>query len=202
MVIDESPFMLVVFKCKTEKIKSIPAVLHVDGTARIQTVDKNFDEFYYDLIRQFYQLTGIPMVLNTSFNIDGEPIVETPNDAIKTFKSGRLDYLILGDYLIPKEIYSDDIWKMKTPVIAQNIKINYETSRAQIIKNFGAMFDPPNKIVDLTKEETELLSLINGNRKVIEIIQENRYNHSACIDHNNEVDTIRRLFMKDVIGLN
>ena len=83
------------------KVDTVPGITHVDGTARIQTVNRQFNERYYDLINAFYKHTGIPMLLNTSFNCQ-EPIVETPQDALKTFNNSGLDLLVLGDYLIWK----------------------------------------------------------------------------------------------------
>ena len=79
----------------------IPGVTHVDGTARIQTVARNFNPRYYDLIAEFYKQTGIPMLLNTSFNCQ-EPIVETPIDAIATFHRCDLDVLVIGNYMVTK----------------------------------------------------------------------------------------------------
>lgn len=81
---------------------TIPGVTHVDGTARIQTVQREFNSCYYDLINAFYTLTGVPMLLNTSFNCQ-EPIVETPEDAVATFKKCGLDVLIINNYVIRKE---------------------------------------------------------------------------------------------------
>lgn len=98
-----SPFMLFAFKVKKEKINKIPAVVHIDNTARPQSVDKN-NEKYYDLINHFYKITKIPLIMNTSFNLKNEPIVCRPQDAIKTFYSSSLDYLVLGDYIIKKNL--------------------------------------------------------------------------------------------------
>jgi carbamoyltransferase len=81
---------------------AIPGVTHVDGTARIQTVTREFNERYYDLINEFYKITGVPMLLNTSFNCQ-EPIVETPEDAIATFNKCGLDILVIGDYIVRKD---------------------------------------------------------------------------------------------------
>jgi carbamoyltransferase len=81
---------------------AIPGVTHIDGTARIQTVQRNFNPRYYDLINSFYTLTGVPMLLNTSFNCQ-EPIVETPEDAIATFNKCGLDILVINNYIIRKE---------------------------------------------------------------------------------------------------
>jgi carbamoyltransferase len=79
----------------------IPGVTHIDGTARIQTVTKEFNEKYYNLIHEFYKITGVPILLNTSFNCQ-EPIVETPQDAIHTFKKCGLDILVINDIIIRK----------------------------------------------------------------------------------------------------
>ncbi len=98
----ESPFMLMAVKAKKEKIFLIPSVVHVDGSSRIQTVSKEQNPRYYKLIKDFYLNTDIPMVLNTSFNRAGEPIVETPEDAIKCFLATDIDYLALGDIILAK----------------------------------------------------------------------------------------------------
>ena len=97
-----SPFMTITFKVKKEVAQLIPAVVHVDGTSRIQTVEKSENIRFWNLIKCFYKITGVPLLLNTSFNLRGEPIVETPVDAIKTFYCSGLDYLVLGDYIIEK----------------------------------------------------------------------------------------------------
>ncbi|MCK4643708.1 carbamoyl transferase [bacterium] len=98
----KSPYMTIVFDTVQQKRKEIPAVVHVDGTARVQTVSKEQNGRYYSLIREFEKLTGIPLVLNTSFNIRGEPIVCTPQDAINTFSGTGIDILVMGDYKIEK----------------------------------------------------------------------------------------------------
>jgi carbamoyltransferase len=83
------------------KSDKIPGVTHIDNTARIQTVCRQFNQKFYDVIQEFYKLTGIPMVVNTSFNCQ-EPIVETPQDAVATFKKCGLDILVINNYLITK----------------------------------------------------------------------------------------------------
>ena len=99
----ESPFMLFVFKVKPEAHKSIPAIIHVDGTCRVQTVSRQQNELYYDLIKEFKKLTGTSVVLNTSFNLAGESIVCTPKEAYEDFVKTPMDYLVLGNYLISKQ---------------------------------------------------------------------------------------------------
>jgi carbamoyltransferase len=94
-----SPFMLLVAKVKNNVA---PATTHVDETARVQTVTREDNGIYYDLISEFYKMTGVPIILNTSFNDAGEPIVESPKDAIKCFLSTEMDYLFLGNYIVWK----------------------------------------------------------------------------------------------------
>jgi carbamoyltransferase len=97
-----SPFMLQSHYVKPGIEKIIPAVVHVDGTVRYQSVTKESNPKFYKLIQEFYRLTGIPLILNTSFNIEGEPIVCSPYDAIKTFFSSSIDYLAIGNFLVRK----------------------------------------------------------------------------------------------------
>ena len=93
-----SPYMSRIMPVKSDKI---PGVTHVDGTARIQTVNRKFNQRYYDVINAFFKLTGIPMLLNTSFNCQ-EPIVETPQDAVNTFNKCGLTVLVINDYIVRK----------------------------------------------------------------------------------------------------
>jgi carbamoyltransferase len=87
----------------TERLKSdAPAVVHVDGTARVQLVDRNILPGYHELISEFEKLTGVGVVLNTSYNVKGEPIVCTVRDALRTFWSTGLDALAVGEFLILK----------------------------------------------------------------------------------------------------
>lgn len=95
-------FMLYVVDVKENKREAIPAITHVDGTGRLQTVRKEFNPRYYRLIETFGQATGVPLVLNTSFNLKGEPIVNTPQEAFNTFSRSGMDTLVLGNYVIEK----------------------------------------------------------------------------------------------------
>ncbi len=97
------PFMEKVYKIKTTKRKLIPAVVHVDGTGRLQTVKKKDNPLYWQLIKEFEKITSILLVLNTSFNIKGEPIVYSPKDAISCFYNTGLDYLFMGNFLVKKK---------------------------------------------------------------------------------------------------
>jgi carbamoyltransferase len=94
-----APTMLMVYQIKEERRKEIPAVSHVDGSGRLQTVSRRMNDRYYQLISDFNDLTGGPVILNTSFN-ENEPIVCTPKQAIECFKKTRMDVLYLGNYAI------------------------------------------------------------------------------------------------------
>jgi carbamoyltransferase len=100
--VDAVPFMEKVFPIRKDKQPLIPAVTHVDGSGRVQTVDASIAPKFYQLIKEFEGITGIPVVMNTSFNLNGEPIVCSPEDAIRTFHSSGLDFLILGNYVLSK----------------------------------------------------------------------------------------------------
>lgn len=98
-----SPYMILSFPVRDEKRNKIPAVTHVDGTARPQSVNKETNPLFWKIISEFKNITGVPVVMNTSFNLKGEPIVNSPFDAIRTFYTSGLDYLLIEDYLVVKK---------------------------------------------------------------------------------------------------
>jgi carbamoyltransferase len=99
----ESPSMLLVADVHPERRVEIPAVTHVDGSARIQTLRRDQNPLFYDFLQTFEERTGCPVIINTSFNIRGEPIVESPRDALRCFLKTDMDILVLGDFLLRKE---------------------------------------------------------------------------------------------------
>ena len=100
---DESPYMMFAVKCHDGVDKKIPSVIHVDNTCRIQTVTQNQNEHYYNLIDAFDKITGVPILFNTSFNLAGDPLVETVDDAIDTLKRSEIEYMYLPE--IQKLVY-------------------------------------------------------------------------------------------------
>ena len=112
----EYPYMLILANVREDKRNKIPAVTHIDGTARIQTIKREDNEFYYDIIHKFFELTEIPVVLNTSFNIRGEPIVCSPQDAVNTFLNSGMDNLVIGNFMVNKNEQTKEKrehWKIK-----------------------------------------------------------------------------------------
>jgi carbamoyltransferase len=99
---EQAPFMLFVFDVEPSRADAITAVRHVDGTARVQTVNRHQHPLYYDLLRAFRDRTGVPVLVNTSFNTRGEPIVCTPRDAVECFYTSPLDALVIGPFVLEK----------------------------------------------------------------------------------------------------
>jgi len=99
----ESPHMLIAVNVRNEKISKIPAVVHIDNSARIQTVNKSNNPRFTKLIESFYDETGCPILLNTSFNVKGQPMVNSPEDAVKCFLSTNIDILAIGDFIVSKD---------------------------------------------------------------------------------------------------
>ncbi len=103
-------FMLMVYPIKKKWHKKLPSVTHVDGSGRLQTIRKKQNRLYYDLIKEFGKISGVPMLINTSFNIRGEPIVCTPYDAYTCMMGTGIDYMILDKFLIKRKDNSKDTW--------------------------------------------------------------------------------------------
>lgn len=104
----KSPFMLLVADVRPDK-RVIPSVTHVDGSARLQTVDRTTNPLYHELISEFGRQTGVPVIINTSFNVRGEPIVCTPIDAYRCFMRTNMDYLVVGPFLLDKK--AQPVWQ-------------------------------------------------------------------------------------------
>ena len=107
---DEEPFMLFVYPFKEDKKRLVPSVVHVDGTGRLQTTSKEENPLYYGVIKEFEELSGVPILVNTSFNIRGEPIVCTPEDAYRCMMGTGIDYLIMDKFLIARKDNPKDMW--------------------------------------------------------------------------------------------
>ena len=104
-------YMLLIYKIKNKWIKKIPSVIHIDKTARPQTISKNQNRRYYKLIKKFQEITKIPLLINTSFNVRGEPIVCTPFDAYSCMMGTEIDYLVIEKYLIKRKDNLKDKWE-------------------------------------------------------------------------------------------
>ncbi len=110
METDAEPFMLFVYPFKKKVQKLVPSVVHVDGSGRLQTINKKQNARYYGVIKAFEKLSKIPILVNTSFNIRGEPIVCTPHDAYRCMMGTGIDYLVIGSYLVARKENAKDMW--------------------------------------------------------------------------------------------
>jgi len=117
---DESPFMMYAVNCKPGVEEVIPSIIHVDGTCRIQTVSKEQNPHYYELIEEFYKVTKVPILFNTSFNLGGEPLVETLDDAVRTLANSQIEYLYLPEYDILITV-SNKLDRKKTVTVQKRI---------------------------------------------------------------------------------
>ena len=104
---DETPFMMYAVECQEGIQEKIPAIIHIDGTCRIQTVTEEQNETYYQIIREFFEQTGCPIIFNTSFNLGGEPLVETVDDGIRTLANSLIEYMYLPEYGLMVEVKND-----------------------------------------------------------------------------------------------
>jgi carbamoyltransferase len=127
---EDSPFMLIAKNVRPEWRDRIPAIVHVDGTARVQTVREETNPALYRLLKEFEALTGVPVLINTSFNVKGEPIVETPRDAMICFLTTGIDHLVLHDTLISKNPLHKivgslvNVYVDVTTIVQSNLKQN------------------------------------------------------------------------------
>ena len=134
--VNYSPYMLQVAKVKKSNL--IPSAIHVDKSARVQTVNKKQNKKFYEIIKQFDKLTGVPCILNTSFNDAGEPLVETPLDALICFFKTKIDYLILNEYVVDKKNYNiQKILKQLIQFRNKKLKRDINISKKKLIKKFN-----------------------------------------------------------------
>jgi len=172
-----SPYMLLVAKVKKPKL--IPSVTHIDGTARVQTVNKKQNHIFYELIKEFKKITGIGCILNTSFNNAGEPIVETPIDAILGILNMDMDYLVLGNRVLDAKKINKSIKSRLLKDRSKKINLDKKNSIKLLTKNYNKVdklnyFKKQKKIAYWNTLEKPLFNLnnkidfwINTNKKII-----------------------------------
>lgn len=189
-----SPFMLLV--AKSHKSSHIPSAIHVDKTARVQTINKNQNKDLYDLIKKFSKITNVPVILNTSFNDAGEPIVETPLDAIICFFQTKLDYLILNEFIIDRKknskIKLDKLKKFRLSKIKEfekiaKIKLLSKTNKSEF-----------NKRKRFFINQAIFYSIKNSKIKLLKFIKKNKKKKIAIVGTNDHTFVVTRL-LKNII---
>ena len=189
------------------KKKNIPSALHVDNTARVQTVNKKQNKRFYSIINEFYKLTNIPVILNTSFNDAGEPLVETPRDALITSLKTNIDYLILENFLITfknisknkKKLLLKKLEEQRSKIIKKNYKngikiLTKKYSKKELKKrikeeNKKAIYNTLHKPFDLTKKYFEDF---NKSKKLI-IIGTNDHTNILLRLFQNQINKIKNI---------
>jgi len=155
-----SPFMLRVMPFKESKKHVVPAVVHVDGTGRVQTVSKETAPLLHRLLTLFYEKTSVPILLNTSFNVAGEPIVETPRDALSCFLFTGMDYCVLGDTLVSKPDGFDAVFDHPLSLLSRWVTLSGDSDNADVHFEIPPL-DPTQQFVESVHssraEELDLL---------------------------------------------
>jgi carbamoyltransferase len=176
----DSPYMLRVIRFREEAKERVPAVMHVDGTGRVQTVTPEANGRFHDLVQRFYARTGVPVVLNTSFNVMGEPIVETPEDALWCFLSTGIDACVLGDRLVVKQPDYRSILDLYPTLLAPRYSesmllgngLGGEDARRASFLSFSVM-TPWGRTRQVTSANVlPLLGLIDGKRDGWSLLEE------------------------------
>ncbi len=192
----KSPFMLRVTKCK--KKKKIPSALHVDNTARVQTVNKSENKKFYSIINEFYKITNVPVLLNTSFNDAGEPLVETPLDAIISSLKTNLDYLILENYVISIKKLLKNKKKLLNKLIklrSIQIKKNEKIALSKITKSYSKK-ELKNKII-INNNLAKKNCLISPFKRISNFLDNYNVNHPlTIIGSNDHTNILIKLFDK------
>ncbi|MGE5307975.1 MAG: carbamoyltransferase [Deltaproteobacteria bacterium] len=166
----ESPFMLRAVPVRKGKSALIPAVVHVDGTCRIQTVSEKNNPCFYRLIKGFHALTGVPMVLNTSFNVAGDPLVETPEDAFDTFMFTRMDALFLQDVLITKRPAPVSLFTFRPVILKEAISSERADQRLVLCLVDGRRV--LEEIFGIVKKRTDVFSDRQGRWRFFRTVME------------------------------
>jgi carbamoyltransferase len=170
--VTQDPFMLTVAMLGASARDIVPAVCHVDGTCRIQSVDGSQDDGFSGVLRQFCERTGVPMILNTSFNVRGEPIVETPADAIRCFLASNIEALFLDGFRVSKHRISDS--EEASALIPSAVLL--ESWRTIRRREHGGWSEPVAAVqtrtghwVELDDLESATVGLVDGERTVLQI---------------------------------
>jgi carbamoyltransferase len=195
-------FMNMVLKVRREKQKSLGAVTHVDGSARVQTVSSTTNRLFYNLIASFEKKTGVPVLLNTSFNNNYEPIVDSINDSVVCFLTTQLNYLCIGNFLIRKRPLKSEAVMKLIPVLPQYVSLN----KRKKTSNDGVQMDYVYEIsfcyffgqtVSISKKVYDFLIEVDHSKSVGEIIQnQSLFNIDERIKIEDIVDLWTRRLLK------
>jgi carbamoyltransferase len=192
-----SPYMSLTVPVKADKAAQIPAVVHVDGSARIQTLERDAHPRYYALIEAFAERTGVPMVLNTSFNIKGEPIVETPREAAWSFLRSELDLLVLGPRLFRRKDLPDPLTGDVIPRAIENFSAEVVSDSEGETMSVRLM--TRGETFDIDQLELGLLEAADGTSTLGEIVE--FFQAEWEVEHSKVINKIDSLFNQCLISM-
>ena len=165
-----SPYMLSICNVLPEFREKLPGITHVDGTARVQTVSRSCSPLFHAVLRELGRQTGIPVVLNTSFNLRGMPIVETPADALSCFLSTRMDFLIIDRFLVPAPDFGSFVpVRTNTQVTTRSRWLSTQTDFPE---GEVSLRSPTGHTARLEPEILALLRAVDGRRTTRELAAE------------------------------
>ena len=178
----EFPFMIFVLKVREEMRETLGAITHVDGTARVQTVSRKSNPLYWELIDEFRKLTGVPILLNTSFNNNAEPIVNSPEEAIVCFLTTGLNYLVIGNYLVSKKEldHSHRAYQALVPELPKCRRLIKRKCRVangepktvfEVEGTMSRFFARP--VIAVSEQMFSVLEASNGKKTVGELLEQN-----------------------------
>ncbi len=175
--VQDYPYMTFILTVNEQYQSKLGAVTHVDGTARVQTVSKTSNPLYYNLIKSFYKKTGMPVILNTSFNNNHEPIVDTPDEAIGCFLTTELDALVIGNCILNKvEFLKDDILTLHLQ-LPKHITLLAFTEDDQQVYKLGNTYNSDQYTI--SHELYTLLSSNDQSKKIGELISDSALDHNT-----------------------
>jgi carbamoyltransferase len=185
------PFMVFVLKVRQEAQSLLRAVTHVDGTARVQTVSRETNQRFWNLINAFREITGIPVLLNTSFNNNVEPIVDSVEDSVTCFLTTQINYLVIGDYLISKKPVSHIHYLNLIPRLASYSRLEwtkrFSSEFGEVVSyEVGNSYDDRYK-VQVSSQSFKLLESIDGCRRLGDLCEE------LCVDDDQRIALIEEL---------
>lgn len=195
--VSPSPYMSLTVPVRADKAAQIPAVVHVDGSARIQTLERDAHPRYYALIEAFAERTGVPMVLNTSFNIKGEPIVETPREAAWSFLRSELDLLVLGPRLFRRRELPDPLTGDLIPRAIQNFSAEVVSDSEGETMSVRLM--TRGETFDIDQLELGLLEAADGTSTLGEIVE--FFQAEWDVEHGAVINKIDSLFNRCLISI-
>jgi carbamoyltransferase len=169
----ESPYMLLIAPVHPDKRSVIPAITHVDGTARVQTVTAQDNGRFYQLVKAFGERTGVPVIVNTSYNIKGEPIVETPLQAVECFLCSDMDALVMETYFVEKVDLNDDVLLSNAFRMNERVVLSLESRQTEsgweVLSATARFRENREHRVVMSGETYDLLRSLDGKRTLAEI---------------------------------